>query len=85
MENRGLIERIQQIKLPSDRSAFLWGPRKTGKTTLLGQQFPSAYWLDLLDYELFLSLSQRPTRLRQILEAQASKTIVIDEVQKIPH
>jgi predicted AAA+ superfamily ATPase len=85
MESKGLIERIQQINLPSDRSAFLWGPRKTGKTTLLGQQFPSAYWIDLLDYELFLSLSQRPTRLRQILQAQASKTIVIDEVQKIPH
>jgi len=85
MENKGLIARIQQINLPSDRSAFLWGPRKTGKTTLLGQQFPDAYWIDLLDYELFLSLSQRPTRLRQVLEAQASKTIVIDEVQKIPH
>ncbi|MGD9039735.1 MAG: AAA family ATPase, partial [Desulfobacteraceae bacterium] len=85
MENRGLIQRIQQINLPSDRSAFLWGPRKTGKTTLLCQQFPRAYWIDLLDYELFLSLSQRPKRLRQALEAQASKTIVIDEVQKIPH
>ena len=85
MENRVLIERIQHIDLPSDRSAFLWGPRKTGKTTLLGQQFSNAYWIDLLDYELFLSLSQRPTRLRQIIEAQPSKMIVIDEVQKIPH
>ena len=77
--------RIQKLDLPPDRSAFLWGPRKTGKTTLLLQQFPHACWIDLLNYDLFLSLSQRPTKLRQILEAQSSKTVVIDEVQKIPH
>ena len=34
---------------------------------------------------MFLSLSQKPTILRQILEAQTSKTVIIDEVQKIPH
>jgi predicted AAA+ superfamily ATPase len=78
------VKRIQKIDPPADRSAFLWGPRKTGKTTLLRQQFPKACWIDLLDYDQFLSLSQRPTRLRQILEAQTSKTVVIDEVQKIP-
>ena len=85
MENKSLIKRIQKIDAPLDRSAFLWGPRKTGKTTLLRQQFSHAFWIDLLDYDLFLSLSQKPTQLRQILEAQSSKTVVIDEVQKIPH
>ncbi len=85
MKNNRLIKRIQRIDLPSNRSAFLWGPRKTGKTTLLKQQFSKAFFIDLLDYDLFLSLSQRPTRLRQILEAQPSRTVVVDEVQKIPH
>jgi predicted AAA+ superfamily ATPase len=85
MDNKRLIKRLQKIDVPSNRSAFLWGPRKTGKTTLLKQQFSHACWIDLLDYDLFLSLSQRPTRLRQIVEVQASKTVVIDEVQKIPH
>ena len=84
METRGLISRIQQINVPSNRSAFLWGPRKTGKTTLLQQQFQNACFIDLLDYDLFLTLSQRPTRLRQILGAQPSKTVVVDEVQKVP-
>jgi len=79
-----IIKRIQKIDIPSNRSAFLWGPRKTGKTTLLKQQFPDAFWIDLLNYDLFLSLSKQPTNLRQILEAQGKKTIVIDEVQKIP-
>ena len=85
MDSKRLIKRIQKIDLPSNRSAFLWGPRKTGKTTLLRQQFSHACWIDLLDYDLFLLLSQRPTKLRQILEAQSSETVVIDEVQKIPH
>ena len=85
MSNTELLERIQKLTLPADRSAFLWGPRKTGKTTLLRQQFPKACWIDLLDFDLFMSLSQRPSSLRQILEAQSSKTVVIDEVQKIPH
>ncbi len=85
MKQNTLIDRILKVKLPENRSAFLWGPRKSGKTTLLRQQFPDAFWIDLLDYDLFLSLSRKPTRLRQTLDAQASKTVVIDEVQKIPH
>lgn len=85
MEDTEMVKRILEINVPPNRSAFLWGPRKTGKTTLLRQQFASAFWIDLLDYDLFLTLSQRPTRLRQIVEAQTAQTIVIDEVQKIPH
>jgi len=85
MAIKELVKRIQKVDIPPDRSAFLWGPRKTGKTTLLRQQFPNACWIDLLDYDLFISLGQRPSSLRQILEAQASKMVVIDEVQKIPH
>jgi predicted AAA+ superfamily ATPase len=84
MTQAHIIERLLQIDLPANRSAFLWGPRKTGKTTLLHQQFSEAFWIDLLNYDLFLHLSQKPTRLRQILEAQPAKTVVIDEVQKVP-
>jgi len=85
MRNQDTIERIQKIRLPSNRSAFLWGPRKTGKTTLLRQQYPEACWIDLLNYDLFFTLSQKPMRLRQMVEAQASKRVVVDEVQKVPH
>ena len=84
MNNLVQIQRIQNIKLPPNRSAFLWGPRKTGKTTLLRQQFPSACWIDLLDYDLFFPLSQKPSVLRQIVESQPSKTVVVDEVPKVP-
>ncbi|MFH1102996.1 MAG: AAA family ATPase [Pseudomonadota bacterium] len=85
MQKTETIPRIQKIDLPPNRSAFLWGPRKTGKTTLLKTQFPKALWIDLLDYDIFLRLTQNPMLLRQIIGAQVAKTIVIDEVQKIPH
>lgn len=78
------IKRIQNIDLPLNRSAFLWDPRKTGKTTLLKQQFPKACWIDLLDFDVFLMLNRKPTRLREILNAQDSRDVVIDEAQKIP-
>jgi predicted AAA+ superfamily ATPase len=84
MKQAHIIKRLLQIDLPANRSGFLWGPRKTGKTTLLRQQFSAAFWIDLLNYDLFLQLSQKPNRLRQILEAQPAKTVVIDEVQKVP-
>jgi predicted AAA+ superfamily ATPase len=79
-----LIDRIQDVKLASDRSAFLWGPRKTGKTTLLRQKFPNACWIDLLDYKTYFSLSSNPSKLREILEAHGSMDVVVDEVQKVP-
>ncbi|NLH38437.1 MAG: ATP-binding protein [Elusimicrobia bacterium] len=84
MNNNSFVKRIQQIKLSANRSAFLWGPRKTGKTTLLKQQFPDALWIDFLNYDTFLILNQRPSSLREIIEAQNSRIIVMDEVQKIP-
>jgi predicted AAA+ superfamily ATPase len=80
-----MIKRIQKLDIPPSRSTLLWGSRKTGKTTLLRQQFPDACWIDFLNYDLFLSLSQKPAVLRQILKAQKSKTVIIDEAQKIPH
>lgn len=33
---------------PGTRTFFLWGPRQVGKTTLLRQCYPDAFWVDLL-------------------------------------
>jgi uncharacterized protein len=40
------IARFLKIDLPARHSAFLWGPRKTGKTTLLKQLFPDSLVYD---------------------------------------
>ena len=36
------IERALQMNLPAHQSAFLWGPRKVGKSTYLRSAFPTA-------------------------------------------
>ncbi len=79
-----IIDRILEIEIPPNRSAFLWGPRKTGKTTLLKQKFKDALWIDLLDHNVYFELNRNPTYLRQIIDASSKKVVVIDEVQKIP-
>ena len=37
-----IIDRLLRIDLPPTQSAFLWGPRKTGKTTYLRKEFPKS-------------------------------------------
>lgn len=75
------------LRLPSAgaETFFLWGPRQTGKTTLLRQAYPDAYWIDLLKADEFRRYVERPELLRQELEARpAPAQVVIDEVQKVP-
>ncbi len=80
--------RTLAIDLPPGQSAFLWGPRQTGKTTLLRTQFPGSLWYDLLKTDLFLDLTREPSLLRkELLAVEAElldRPIIIDEVQKVP-
>lgn len=81
-------ERLLKIELPKRQSAFLWGPRKTGKTTYLRASFPASLTYDMLQTDLFLELTKRPFLLReQLLAADPKKLkepVIIDEVQKVP-
>jgi len=64
---------------------FLWGPRQTGKSTLLRESYPGALWIDLLKADEYRRHLQNPERLRQELAArQDVQQVVIDEVQKVP-
>lgn len=82
------IKRILTIDLPSRKSAFLWGPRKTGKSTYLLEKFPQSLVYDFLQTDLFLDYSKRPSLLRERLLAKDSMAlkhpVILDEVQKIP-
>jgi predicted AAA+ superfamily ATPase len=73
-----------KIDLGHHNAAFLWGPRKVGKTTLLHQQFPTATFYDLLNTERKAALLLRPARMREEVLARQDKLVVIDEVQKVP-
>jgi len=83
-----IIERILNIDLPQRQSTFLWGPRKTGKTTYLKAKFPHSIIYDFLKTDLFFEFSKRPSLLREQLLAKENKLlnypVILDEVQKIP-
>ena len=82
------IKRILNINLPPRQSAFLWGPRKTGKSTYLKEKFPHSLVYDFLQTDLFLEFSKRPSLLREQLLAKEDEVskypVILDEVQKIP-
>lgn len=65
------------------RSCFLFGPRQTGKSTLIGQQLDGYPNYNLLDQSLFLRLSRNPSMIREALTTEDS-VVVIDEIQKMP-
>lgn len=82
------IKRMLNIDLPKKQSAFLWGPRKTGKSTYLKKAFPQSLMYDFLKTDLALEFIKRPYLLReQILaknETVLNYPIILDEVQKVP-
>ena len=76
---------ITRIFTSPKNSFFLFGPRGTGKTTWLRQNFPDAIWIDLLEPETFRSYSAYPERLTEVIFAHPGKeTVVVDEIQRIP-
>lgn len=80
------VDRIIDLKsLLGKKSFFLFGPRATGKSTLVRRQLSdSATVIDLLNSRLFLRLSVAPYDLEAIIDASDSRLIVIDEIQRIP-
>ncbi|MBT8366296.1 MAG: ATP-binding protein [Deltaproteobacteria bacterium] len=81
-----VLKRILQLApLLAMKSFFLFGPRATGKTTLVRQQLTEkATIIDLLDSRYFLRLSSNPHELESIIAADPADIIVIDEIQRIP-
>ncbi len=79
----------RKLELPHvpGESFFLWGPRQSGKSMLLRTTYPDAIWYDLLKTDLYVQLTERPSRLREELLAEAERKnrfVVIDEIQKVP-
>lgn len=73
----------RKYKPLKSKSFFLFGPRGTGKTTWLRQNYPSSFYIDLLSSENYRLLLGNPSRLETLIPND-SKSVVIDEVQKIP-
>jgi len=78
------IERV--LNLPSllrKKSHFLFGPRQTGKTSLIRHSLKGVRSYDLLDNSVYLSLSQDPSRIAQEINPR-DRIIVVDEIQRLP-
>ena len=78
------IERKLNLKETlKKKSCFLFGPRQTGKSSLIRHDFAKYQVYNLLDNETYIKLSHSPQRLREELHTN-QKIVIIDEIQKIP-
>ena len=97
MDNYGIFiimdsthfHRILSFDLPRSQSAFIWGPRKCGKTTFLQQKYPQSIRYDFLMTDLRFEMLKAPSLLRQELCAiektqRLLSPVVLDEVQYVP-
>lgn len=80
---RNIILRLLDLKLPRGKSAFLWGPRKCGKSYWIRHHLNDALLIDLLKTDTFAEYASRPALLRE-RHGEEKRIIVLDEVQKIP-
>ncbi len=76
---------IRRLLPPPTRSAFLFGPRGTGKSTYARQLFPDALSIDLRAGPVARALIAAPERLHDAIDGIArDRWVVIDEVQRVP-
>lgn len=78
----------RKAQLPEKQSFFIFGPRQTGKSTLLSFRYKDNVWyINLLFTDLFLKYSKSPDLFRREAIEKIKKnitTIIIDEVQRVP-
>lgn len=68
-----------------NESAFLWGARQTGKSTLLKWLFPDVLYFDLLLSSEFERFKRNPMLLVEIIQSGIPKMpVIIDEIQRLP-
>lgn len=80
-----MIHRL--LVLPTDKSFFLFGPRQSGKTTLINSVFTDrVYRINLLLSDQFFKYSKDPSLLRkEVLEKNNTIThVFVDEIQRVP-
>jgi predicted AAA+ superfamily ATPase len=78
---------LRLLKLPKERSLFLFGARNTGKSTLVKELYAeNSIIIDLLKKATEARFSRNPDELFEIVKGLPKETthVIIDEVQKNP-
>lgn len=76
---------IKRVFTEPEQSYFLFGPRGTGKSTMVEKNHPDALLIDLRQADMRYRLTANPDHLIELVGAQPDgKIIIIDEIQKIP-
>jgi predicted AAA+ superfamily ATPase len=80
-----MYKRLLQLPTKPKKSFFLWGPRQTGKTTLLKAIYADAYRIDLLKTDELMRYTRNPAILREeAATLPRNRLMVVDEIQKAP-
>jgi len=81
-----MYTRLINMDTAARQSMFLWGPRQTGKSTLLKKLWPQAKRYDLLSASEFRRFKSNPEILREesLALPRSLEPIIIDEIQKVP-
>lgn len=78
----------RELSLPARLSVFVFGPRQSGKSTLIRASLPSDAWIvDLLRPDDALRYSKHPATFREEAEHRirgGCTCIFVDEIQKVP-
>jgi uncharacterized protein len=83
------LERILNMDLKGKQSAFLWGPKKTGKSSFLKKTFPKSLYYDFHEPPVFEKFSQNlPSFLREELAGQKEIArkypVILDGLDRLP-
>lgn len=79
------MEKLSRIFNPPEGSFYLFGPRGTGKSTLLKELYKESIYVDLLNPVTYRTFVARPETLTELIEGNPEKkTVVLDEIQKVP-
>ena len=82
-QTRFIERQLDLSALLARKSCFLFGPRQTGKSSLVRHSLKESRVFDLLDNALCLEFNQHPGRLSELLKP-TDRLVVIDEVQRLP-
>ena len=83
---KNMYNRLFSLPLDMKQSAFIFGPRGTGKTHWLKHHLRDTehVYIDLLESDTFRQLKGQPEHLHQQVPENFAGWIIIDEVQRIP-